>query len=141
VRGAELDELLLHELALVARAAVLEPDGHLLGVQAHLGGEPHLARRLQLPLLPEAHLQEPRLLVAQAPLLRLVVPGIRRRLRLPAPPLPHLLLLPACQQPEAQEPNPYISTDALSSAPNLVQPTHARSIAGFGKKKHMRMKK
>jgi hypothetical protein len=68
VRGAELGELLLHELALVAGAAVLEPDGHLLGVEAQLGGQLHLAGRLQLPLLPEAELQEPRLPVAQPPL-------------------------------------------------------------------------
>jgi len=96
VRGAELGELLLHELALVAGAAVLEPDGHLLGVEAQLGGQLHLAGRLQLALLPEAELQEPRLLVAQPPLLGLLVPAlaaIRRRPRLPPPPLPSLLLL------------------------------------------------
>ena len=103
VGGAELGELLLHELALVAGAAVLEPDGDLLGVEAQLRGELHLARRLQLPLLLEAHLQKPRLLVAQPPLLRLLIPSAlssqrcrRFRLHLPPPPLPSLLLLATC---------------------------------------------
>jgi hypothetical protein len=111
VRGVELGELLLHELALVARAAVLEPDGHLLGVQAQLGGELHLARRLQLPFLSEAHLQVPRLVVAQAPLLRLLVPALalRHRLRLPAAPLPRLLLLAITCHARNQT----VSTDAL----------------------------
>ena len=96
MRGAELGELLLHELALVVGSAVLEPDGHLLGIEAQLGGQLHLAGRLQLALLPEVELQEPHLLVAQPPLLGLLVPGlaaIRRRPRLPPPPLPSLLLL------------------------------------------------
>ncbi|KAE8796682.1 scarecrow-like protein 28 [Hordeum vulgare] len=50
-------------------------DGDLLGVQSQLRGELHLARRLQLMLLPEAHLQELRLLVAQPLLLGRIVPS------------------------------------------------------------------
>jgi hypothetical protein len=65
----ELGELLLEQLALVAGAAVLEPDGDLLGVEPELGGQVHLPARLQLPLLPEAQLQHLCLLVAQPPLL------------------------------------------------------------------------
>ena len=94
--GLEAVEVALELLGLPPGAAVLEPDGHLLGVEAQLGGQLHLAGRLQLALLPEAELQEPRLLVAQPPLLGLLVPGlaaIRRRPRLPPPPLPSLLLL------------------------------------------------
>ena len=65
----ELGELLLEQLALVAGAAVLEPDGDLLGVEAELGGQVHLPAGFQLPLLPEAQLQHLYLLVAQPPLL------------------------------------------------------------------------
>ena len=59
----ELGELLLQKLALVAGAAVLEPDGDLLGVEPELGGQVHLPAGLQLALLPEAQLQHLHLLV------------------------------------------------------------------------------
>jgi hypothetical protein len=84
VGGPEFGELLLDELALVAGASVLEPDGHLLGVQAQLAGQLHLARCVQLAIFAESHLQPLSLLVAEAPLLLL-----RRRVVLPRlPPTP-----------------------------------------------------
>jgi hypothetical protein len=68
----------------------------LLTVQDHLGGELHLAWCLQPQLHPKAHLQESCMSVAEASLLRLVVPDLCRRFRLLTIPLSHLFLLPAC---------------------------------------------
>jgi hypothetical protein len=69
VRLLEFGELLLEQLALVTGAAVLEPDGDLLGIEPELGGQVHLPAGFQLSLLPETQLQHPHLLVAQPPLL------------------------------------------------------------------------
>ena len=96
----ELGELLLEQLALVAGAAVLEPDGDLLGVQPELGGQVHLPAGLQLPLLPEAQLQHLHLLVAQPPLLgvpstvQLAVAAAAAAPRGPPPPAPRSRPLP-----------------------------------------------
>jgi hypothetical protein len=88
VRLLQLGELLLEQLALVAGAAVLEPDGDLLGVEPELGSQVHLPAGLQLPLLPEAQLQHLRLLVAQPPLLGVPRVNLAAAPRSPPPPEP-----------------------------------------------------
>ena len=106
----ELGELLLEQLALVAGAAVLEPDGDLLGVEAELGGQVHLPAGLQLPLLPEAQFQHLYLLVAQPPLL-----GV------PSPVQVAAAAAPRCSTPPAPRSRPLPLRRACTSHSRIHQ--------------------
>jgi hypothetical protein len=69
VAGAEGVAVALHLLGLPARAAVLEPDGHLARVEAQVARHAGLALRVQLVVRLEAPLQRAHLIRRQTPLL------------------------------------------------------------------------